>query len=118
MSIFISCILPEGLMEIPPVSNVTALPTNAEAGAAAVVAQHDEARLLMRALRHRLEAAHRAACDLVGPERLALETLDLADPPERVLGQRHRREVVGRQVLQVTRRVLVLGDDVGVADDL
>ena len=30
MSIFISCILPEGLIEMPPVSKVTALPTSAE----------------------------------------------------------------------------------------
>ena len=77
MSIFISCILPEGLIEIPPVSKVTALPTSASPGAAAVVAQHDEARLLVRALRHRLQAAHVAAGDLVGAEGLSLEAVDL-----------------------------------------
>ena len=32
MSNFISCIFAEGLIEIPPVSNVTALPTNARCG--------------------------------------------------------------------------------------
>jgi hypothetical protein len=32
MSNFISCIFAEGLIEIPPVSKVTALPTNARCG--------------------------------------------------------------------------------------
>ena len=32
MSIFISCIFAEGLIEIPPVSKVTALPTSASSG--------------------------------------------------------------------------------------
>ena len=32
MSNFISCILPAGLIEIPPVSNVTALPTKPRCG--------------------------------------------------------------------------------------
>ena len=37
---------------------------------------------------------------------------------ERVLGQLRRRELVGGQVLEVAGRVLVLDDDVGLADDL
>ena len=78
MSIFISCILAEGLIEIPPVSNVTALPTMPERRAAAVVAQHDQARLLVGALRDRDEAAHlQLARSGRGPSTSHLEPVDL-----------------------------------------
>ena len=48
MSIFISCIEPDGLIEMPPVSKVTALPTRPSVGpgAAARVAQDDQLRAL------------------------------------------------------------------------
>ena len=60
MSIFISCIPAEGLSEIPPVSKVTPLPTRPRVGAraAALVAQHDQLRLLGGALADGDEAAH------------------------------------------------------------
>ena len=46
MSNFISCIFPAGLIEIPPVSKVTALPTSRGAGpAAALVTENHQLRL-------------------------------------------------------------------------
>ena len=48
MSIFISCMPAEGLIEMPPVSKVTPLPTSPRVGprATAGVAQDDQPRLL------------------------------------------------------------------------
>ena len=116
MSNFISAIFAPGFSEIPPLSNVTALPTNPSSGPAArrpaLVAQRDQRRLLLGALRDRRERAHRPRHDPVA----ALD-LDATGPrsrsasSRRVLGQRGRRQIVGRAVLQVARRVHRLGDD-------
>ena len=77
MSNFISAIFAPGFSEMPPLSNVTALPTIPSSGPlglaggwmgrptrAGLVAHHDQRRLLRRALRHRRERAHAPREDL------------------------------------------------------
>ena len=67
MSIFISSMPPEGLIEMPPVSKVTALPTRPSTSAARRVAgrrvaHHDHPRRLVRALG---DAEQRAGAELL-----------------------------------------------------
>ena len=99
MSNFISSISAAGLSEMPPVSKVMPLPTSTTGAsplARAVVAQHDEAQRLGRALRHRQERAHaelrRPPC---GPSTSHLKPCALASFFA-CLGQQRRRAVVGR----------------------
>ena len=107
MSNFISCIFDAGLIEMPPVSKVTALPTKPRCGpvAAARVAQHDQARLGVGALRHRGEGAHAAGQDGVAVEQLDLERSCCGGDLGGALGQEGGRGHVRGQVLQVARPV-------------
>ena len=119
MSNFISCILAAGLIEIPPVSNVTALPTKAEMRArrpGRAVAQHDQARVGDAALRHGGERAHAVGDDRVPVEQLDLERLVLVGDLRGALGEERRRGEVGGQVLQVARGVRGAGADAGPLD--
>ncbi len=103
MSNFISAILAPGFSEMPPLSNVTALPTRPSSGplrglsvpAHPVIAQHDQRRLLLGALRDRRERAHAARDDPLASLRLHGEPLDLLCQRLRVRRQRGRGEVVG-----------------------
>ena len=113
MSIFISCIPAEGLIEMPPVSKVTPLPTRPRVGPSptARVAQHDQLRLLRGSLADRDQAAHFLGGDLFAAEHVGSDRLvgggDFASPPGQVGG----RGDVGRQALQVAGAVLGLGAD-------
>jgi hypothetical protein len=70
MSYFISSILSEGLMEMPPVSKVMPLPTRPSTGpvghALRLIAQHDQRRRLFGALRDAPERAHLQLVQLFG----------------------------------------------------
>ena len=108
MSNFISAIFAPGFSEMPPLSNVTALPTIPSSGPFALgmlVAQHDQRGLLRRALRHRCERTHAPRDDLLAALGLDGEPLDLPRQRLRVLGERGRGEVVGGPVLQIPRGV-------------
>ena len=82
---------------MPPVSKVTALPTSAERRARR---RRSAARssAAPRASPSRPPAGRpsRGSAISSGPKRLALEPLDLGHAAERVLGELHRGEVVGR----------------------
>ena len=92
-----------GLSEMPPESNVIALPTRpsvgASAGAGRVVAQDDQLRLLGAARRDGGERAHALSLDPVAAVRLDGEVR--RGEVERVLGERDRGELVRRQVREV-----------------
>ena len=65
-----------GLIEMPPESNVTALPTRPSTGPDRIlgrVPQRDQLRLLVRALGDGGERAHPGVADLLAPEHLALQ---------------------------------------------
>ena len=115
MSIFISCMPAEGLIEMPPVSKVTPLPTRPSVSprAAAGVAQDDQPRRLLAALADGDQAAHLLRGDLLAAEDLDADRVvrggDLLGP----LGQEGRRGDVDGQALQVAGAVLGLGADAG-----
>ena len=73
MSNFISCIFAAGLIEIPPESKVTALPTKPSSGPGDVgrlVADRDQPRLLVGAARDGRERAHPGRLDAGAVEHL------------------------------------------------
>ncbi len=70
-----------------------------------LVAQRDQRRLLLGALRHRRERAHRARQDALASLDLHRQVLDLLAELARMVGQGGRGQVVGRPVLQVARFV-------------
>ena len=106
--------MPPGcLIEMPPESNVTALPTIPSSGPRApsgLVPQHDQRGVLRAALGDGAEGAHPEARDLLAPGDVQRQARDRRDDLGRAVGQRGRREVVRRAVLQVARGVLRLGD--------
>ena len=91
MSNFMSLILLPGLIEMPPESNVTALPTKPSTGPAAFgpfVAQRDQLRLLVAALGDAGEGAHAGRLDLVAAHHLERERVVAVGDLARALGQR------------------------------
>ena len=119
MSNFISAIFGPGFSEMPPLSNVTALPTKPSNGpfaSAPSYLQDDQRGLLLGALRDGGEGAHAEPLDARASLHLDLQPLDLLAERPRVVGERRRGEVVAGPVLQVARRVDRRGDDRGVGD--
>ena len=116
MSIFISCMPPEGLIEIPPESKVTPLPTRAVSGPGALVADHDQLRRLVGPGRDGLEAAHPALDHLVALHHLAGQRVVLDGELERALGQVGGRREVRGKVLQLAGAVGGLARDAGDLD--
>ena len=91
MSNFISLILLPGLIEMPPESNVTALPTKPSTGPDAsgrVVAQRDQLRLLVGALGDAGERAHARRLDLRAAHHLERERVVAVGDLARALGER------------------------------
>ncbi len=113
MSNFISSIAGGSLSEMPPVSNVTPLPTSTSrrpAAPCAAVLEHDEARRLVAAAGHREQAAHLQAADAglivdAHAQPAPIGALELA----RLRGQIARRADVGRQIPQVAQQLRALG---------
>ena len=120
MSYFIFSMLFAGLMEMPPVSNVTPLPTSPSTGAPgaaswAFVAHDDHARRLDAALRHADQRAHFQFGDSSFVENLDAEA-DFLRHGFGVRRENARRELVRRLVDQVAREILRFGDDAAVVD--
>ena len=112
ISYFIFSMPSEGLMEMPPVSKVTPLPTRprcaAEAACLRPVADDDERGRLGAALRHAEQRAHAEAFEVAAFQYLALEPLLLRHLAR---GGSHfqRRQEVGGLVRQRAGEVLGLG---------
>ena len=113
MSIFISCMPAEGLIEIPPLSKVTALPTSPTRGPQPPprVAQRDQPRLDLAAGGDGDEAAHAARGDRLAVEHLDLDGFVARGDLAGALGERLRGELVRGQVLQLAGAVGRLGAD-------
>ena len=79
--------------------------------ARAVVAERDQLRLLLGALRDAGERAHAGRLDLDAAHHLERERVVAVGDLARALGQRGRREVVGGAVLEVAGEVDRLADD-------
>ena len=82
----------------------------AAGGLRRVVAQHDQARGVVAALRDRGQGAHPELRDLVGVERLGADVLERRRDLLRALGEPLRRGLVRRAVDEVARAVRPLGD--------
>jgi hypothetical protein len=105
MSNFISSISPAGLREMPPVSKHQRLHRLRRA----VVAQHDQLRRLVGAVRHREQSAH-AELLHVGPFQYREAELELARELFRLVGEVGRRADVRRQIAERLRQIGAVGD--------
>ena len=100
MSYFILSMFSAGLIEMPPVSNVTALPTSAEHGTHGLrrfVGQHDHAWRVDAALGHADQQAHVLLAQLGLVEHVDLHGR-AREQRLRAIGEHGRREDVGRLV--------------------
>jgi hypothetical protein len=87
-----SCIPPDGLIEIPPASNVIDLPTSPSTMSSLcrrrVVAQDDQARLVAAAAADGAQRTHAEVVELARGENLAGEVLVLRCELLRLLAKR------------------------------
>ena len=114
MSYFIFSMPSAGLIEMPPVSNVTPLPTRPEhrrrRRAGRIVAQHDHARRLGAAARDAEQQAHPAAHQLVFVEDLDAQAGVAADR-RGAIGEHRRRQHVRGLVAEVAGDVARLAEN-------
>ena len=120
MSYFIFSMLSAGLMEMPPVSKVTALPTSPRTGRAGrgdlrLVTQDDYARRLDAALSDAEQRAHFQFGDFAVVEDFDAEA-DFLGHGLGARGKHARSEAIGRLVDEVAREILRFGDDAAVFD--
>ena len=120
MSNFIFSMSLAGLMEIPPVSKVMALPTSPSTGAPGTsflrrVGQHNHSRRLGAAARHGQQRAHLEFRDALLVEDVDAEP-GLARHGHGAFGEQSWRQQVRRLVAQFAREVLRFRDDASAID--
>ncbi len=113
MSIFISCMAAEGLIEIPPESKVTALPTSASSGPSPSIRIEISFGGWSVPAETACEAAHAALHHLVAVHHLDADRIVGGGDLQRPLGEVGGGGDVGGQVLQLTGAVGRLGGDAG-----
>ena len=107
-------------LEIPlrTVGVVGATENDLADGARRLVAQDDQPRGVVAALRDAGERAHAEVANLVEVQDVEAEDLRAVGDPGRTLGQPCRSQVVRRRVGEVTRAIRPPGDDSGAAGRL
>ena len=113
MSNFMSVIELAGLIARPPLSNVTALPISASRGvlgALGLVDELDHPRVLVGSLGDGGERTHPALADLIAVEDRDAQRVVAVGEFGRVVGERRRRQVIGRRVGEVAGAVLGRGE--------